>query len=86
MEPAEEAGREPGRVEDRLVAAGVESEQRADHVQVLEVGGEVVEDGGVLEDVVREDVQLVAAERLHDHREAHGVAGNHGGGSPYWGL
>ena len=48
--------------------------------------GEIVEDGGVLEDVVREDVQLVAAERFHDHREAHGVAGDHGGGIAYWGL
>ena len=86
VESAEEAGREPGRVEDRLVAAGVESEQRADDVQILEMGGEIVQHGGVLEDVVREDVQLVAAERFHDHREAQGVAGNHGGGNPYWGL
>ena len=86
VESAEEAGREPGRVEDRLVAAGVESEQRADDVQILEMGGEIVQHGGMLEDVVREDVQLVAAERFHDHREAQGVAGNHGGGNPYWGL
>ena len=86
VETAEKTGSEPESVEKRLIAACVQNEQGTNHVQILEVRDEVVENGGVLENVGGEDVRLVATERFYDHGETHCIAGSEERGKRYWGL